>query len=74
MNNPPRESPDRIPLPNPLFLLADPPRMPAQATMSTTKITSTQPAPTDFFQKPQGKGFTIDFEQQVSPEFPPASS
>lgn len=44
--------------------------------MSTTKITSTQPAPTDFFQKPQGKGFTIDFEQQVSPpsEFPPASS
>lgn len=35
--------------------------------MSTTKITSTQPAPTDFFQKPQGKGFTIDFEQQVSP-------
>lgn len=35
--------------------------------MSTTKITSTQPAPTDFFEKPQGKGFTIDFEQQVSP-------
>ena len=34
--------------------------------MSTTKITSTQPAPTDFFDKPQGKGFTIDFEQQVS--------
>ena len=34
--------------------------------MSTTKITSTQPAPTDFFEKPQGKGFTIDFEQQVS--------
>ncbi|GAA5882532.1 hypothetical protein JCM3774_005189 [Rhodotorula dairenensis] len=38
--------------------------------MSTTKITSTQPAPADFFAQPQGKGFTIDFEQQFASSKP----
>lgn len=33
--------------------------------MSAAKITSTQPAPEDFFAQPNPKGFTVDFEKKV---------
>ncbi|GAA6053237.1 hypothetical protein JCM3770_002671 [Rhodotorula araucariae] len=33
--------------------------------MSAVKITSTAPAPQDFFATPKGTGFTIDFEKKV---------
>ncbi|GAA5843326.1 hypothetical protein JCM11251_007286 [Rhodosporidiobolus azoricus] len=33
--------------------------------MSTTKITSSNPAPANFFETPNPKGFTIDFEEKV---------